>query len=29
MDNDRDLADPAMDSSGISLERKRRDDEAA
>ena len=29
MDNDRDLADPAMDGSGISLERKRQDDEAA
>ncbi|HEU4376720.1 MAG TPA: EAL domain-containing protein [Telluria sp.] len=29
MDNDRNLADPAMDSSGISPERKRRDDEAA
>jgi diguanylate cyclase (GGDEF)-like protein/PAS domain S-box-containing protein len=29
MDNDRDPARRAMDSSGISLERKRRDDEAA
>ena len=29
MDNDRDLADPVMNSSGISVERKRRDDEAA
>jgi diguanylate cyclase (GGDEF)-like protein/PAS domain S-box-containing protein len=29
MDHDRDSTGPAMDSSGISLERKRRDDEAA
>ena len=29
MDNDRDPARPVMDSSGISLERMRRDDEAA
>jgi diguanylate cyclase (GGDEF)-like protein/PAS domain S-box-containing protein len=29
MDNDRDPAQPLMDSSGISLERMRRDDEAA
>ncbi|MDL2353815.1 MAG: EAL domain-containing protein [Pseudomonadota bacterium] len=29
MDNDRPAAEPLMDSSGISVERKRRDDEAA
>jgi diguanylate cyclase (GGDEF)-like protein/PAS domain S-box-containing protein len=29
MDNDRDPAESLMDSSGISLERRRRDDEAA
>jgi diguanylate cyclase (GGDEF)-like protein/PAS domain S-box-containing protein len=29
MDHDRDSTGPAMDSSGITLERKRRDDEAA
>jgi diguanylate cyclase (GGDEF)-like protein/PAS domain S-box-containing protein len=29
MDHDRDPAEPGMDSSGISLERMRRDDEAA